>query len=662
MNNSIPRPGVTFGIYPELADKTSHFVSTTQPSQRQTKKWKTKYRLKKTKSIAQQVISIGETLQSFSESDLQQELDDVRYQLMRTGLEEKNIIQSFALIREFAARSIGYRHHNVQIQGAWVMINDGLAEMETGEGKTFTATLVAGTTALAGIPTHVMTANDYLAERDANNMESLYQRLNVSVGIAVSHFDEEKRKHAYDCDITYCTSQQVAFDYMRDRMVLKNQDSRLQKLLSQLPHTNLQPTLFLKGLCFAIVDEADSIFADDAINPLVIAKDNSNPEQEKIYHQANIVASNLKPDIDFILQTNKNTILITEAGELTISEMVKEWTGLWKAKRRSLFLIDLALKARYVLNRDVDYLVKDNKIIIISENSGRQMVDRSWSLGLQQLVECKENCPMSGERETLSSLTYQRFFRRYIKLAAMTGTAKSIRKELKHIYQLEFVSIKPFKSVIRQYAGCRIFFSDEEKWKYCLSKIRSLHEMGRPILIGCRTVAFSNHVSGLLQHENLDHRVLNALQDEDEAQKISLAGELGAITVVTNMAGRGTDIELTAQSKELGGLHVMVVEPNDNRRIDRQLVGRCARQGDPGSYEVVFSLDNEWFRRFYPAWIMRLFCVFAKNKNCFKSSVARNMVTFPQWMIENKMMSSRKALLKREEIIGNLLSFSGRQD
>jgi len=662
MPNYIPKPGITLGLYPEYHSDKNNMSPVRKKSS--FKLSSTPYhKMSRLKKIVKKITLEGETLKSMELQFIKQKLDDVRFDMIRNGLNDSSLIKSFAIIREISFRVLGMRHHDVQVMGAWVMINDMLIEMDTGEGKTLTATLAAGTAALAGIPTHIMTVNSYLARRDAKIMTPLYHELGLTVGVATELEPDEQRRQAYKQDITYCTSKQIAFDYLRDRTILKDENTRLHHQLTQLPQEFGQTkNLFLRGLCFAIVDEADSILADEALNPLVIASEESNPEQEKFYHQAVSIVKKLVVDVDFTVNKKLFQVVITSIGEQKIENMSCSLDGIWKGKQRRKHLCELGLSALYLYERDRHYLVEDNKIVIIDQNTGRTMGDRSWEHGLHQLVESKEDCPITGQRKTLAKLTFQRFFRRYLKLTGMSGTIVELKKELQFTYGLKVVRIPNHNLNCRVSWPTRVYTKEQYKWTACVRRIKQLHKQGRPILIGTRSVLESEYLSELLNEYSLPHHVLTAKNTEREAEITALAGKLGSIVVATNVAGRGTDIQLDSQTKDIGGLHVMVVEHNDAMRIDRQLFGRCARQGDPGSYEVLLSLESNIVQQFYPKWFLKLVFIFSTRLGSLPRWTGKKIIRLPQMMIERSQRRVRYSLLKADEQLGKLLSFSGRQD
>ncbi|MDX1824687.1 MAG: preprotein translocase subunit SecA, partial [Thiohalomonadales bacterium] len=590
-------------------------------------------------------------------------LSALRQRLHTEGLTEELIIRSFAIVRETADHVLGQRHYDVQLIGGWIMINGMLAEMNTGEGKTLTATLPACTAAFAGIPVHVITANDYLVERDAREMEPLYNALGLSVGTVIEGMDQDARQKAYACDITYCTNKQVAFDYLRDRLTIGRQASRRQLEVERLHSSNARiDRLLLRGLCFAIVDEADSVLIDEARTPLVISRTSTNPLEVQTYQQALQLAQQLHPEDDFSIRPQERTIQLTEAGKSRLATLSQPLKGIWSGQRRREYLVKQALSALHLFVRDKHYLCRDGKVQIIDENTGRVMADRSWELGLHQLIETKEGLALSGSKETLARISYQRFFRRYLRLAGMSGTAREVATELASVYGLPVVKVRPHRPSQKKTHPDWVFRTVERKWSEVLKRIKEIHKSGRPILVGTKSLADSEYLSSLLSKAKMQHRVLNAKQDAREAEIIAQAGQTGRITVATNMAGRGTDISLGAGVAERGGLHVIATERHEAGRIDRQLFGRCGRQGDPGSYEAIVSLQDELLKMYLPARIQRMIESKDDETRARIGRWGRSLIRLAQYRAQRQHRQIRRDLLKADEVLTNSLAFTGRAE
>ncbi len=584
--------------------------------------------------------------------------------LRKEGYKKELVAQVFALVREVASRKIGIRHFGVQLIGGLVLLNGMVAEMETGEGKTLTATLPACTAALAGVPVHIITVNDYLADRDANWMEPVYRALGLSVGTIKHGMGPEARRAAYRCDITYCTNKEVTFDYLRDRIVLWDRPSQIRLRVERLYGERSRVRhLLLRGLHFGIVDEADSVMIDEARTPLIISAEGDSDDEQSVYQQALGLARKLVPGKDFLVLETERSLEITDQGKSRIEEIGSWDVKMFINRQQREELARQALVALNLFSRDKHYLVKDGKVQIVDEYTGRLMPDRSWERGLHQLIEIKENCEVTKRKETQARISYQRFFRRYLQLAGMTGTAREVAGELWSIYRLRVVTVPTNKPLHRNYLSNQVYPTAGRRWESVVSRISNMYRKGRPVLVGTRSVAASEHLSRLLGNAGLPHRVLNARQDKEEAEIIAQAGEYSRITVATNMAGRGTDIRLAQGVAELGGLHVIATERHEARRIDRQLFGRCGRQGDPGTCEAVVSLEDELLTVYINKLLQWLVAVVLKRPD----------TPIPQWMgnillsraqraAERLHARMRHSLLKMDEQLGDALAFSGRPE
>lgn len=612
-------------------------------------------------NIVEHVNSLGDKLKGMSEDDLKKQVEQLSRDLKSSGLKFDLVVQTFALVREFADRRLGMRHFDVQLIGGWVLLNSMIAEMETGEGKTLVATLPACTAALAGIPVHIITVNDYLANRDAGWMKPIYEAFGLSVGIISQGMSIEDRRRAYRCDITYCTNKEIVFDYLKDRLLLGQQPGHIQMRLERLSGSSARLNqLLLRGLCFAIVDEADSVLIDEARTPLIISGPVDNNYEVQIYRQAMELAEKLKSHEDYSIDLSKKTLELTDQGKLYLKQMAEPFGGIWAGKHRREELIRQALTAKNLFSRDRDYLVRNNKVQIIDEYTGRVMADRSWERGLHQLIEVKEGCNVSTQNETLARISYQRFFRRYHYLAGMTGTAREVANELWSVYRLHVVSIPTNKPLMRHACPFRVFKKAEEKWDSIVKKISQLYKLGRPVLVGTRSVAASEYLSNLLNEAGLSHRILNAKQDKEEAEIIAQAGQKSQVTIATNMAGRGTDIRLGEGVKELGGIHVIATELHDARRIDRQLFGRCGRQGDPGSFEAIISLEDNLFVGNLGKPFGRIVSHWVKTGSPFGCWLGKMFSKFVQHSAQSRHFQIRRDLLKFDESMENAIAFSGR--
>jgi preprotein translocase subunit SecA len=580
------------------------------------------------------------------------------------GYKKELVAQVFALVREVAGRTIGLHHFDVQLISGLVLLKGMVAEMETGEGKTLSATLPACTAALAGVPVHIITVNDYLADRDANWMGPVYRALGLTVGTIRHGMDPEARRAAYRCDITYCTNKEVTFDYLRDRILLWDRPSQIRLQVERLygERSRVRHVL-LRGLHFGIVDEADSVLIDEARTPLIISGEGDGYDEQSVYQQALGLARELVPGKDFSVLESERSLEITDQGKARIEEIGSWNTKMALNRQHREELVHQALVALNLFSRDKHYLVKDGKIQIVDEYTGRLMPDRSWERGLHQLIEIKENCEVTKQKETKARISYQRFFRRYLRLAGMTGTAREVAGELWSIYRLRVVSLPTNRPLQRSFLPDRIYPTAEQRWEAVVETISKMHRMGRPVLVGTRSVAASEHLSRFLWDAGLTHKVLNARQDKGEAEIIAQAGEHGRITVATNMAGRGTDIRLAPGVSELGGLHVIATERHEAIRIDRQLFGRCGRQGDPGTCEAIVSLEDELVTVYVSKILQWLVAVVLKRPNRFMAQWIGKLLFYrAQHTAERLHARMRHELLKMDEQLGDALAFSGRPE
>jgi preprotein translocase subunit SecA len=569
------------------------------------------------------------------------------------------VAQSFALVREVAGRTLGMRHFDVQLKGGWILLNGMVAEMETGEGKTLTATLAASTAALAGLPVHVITVNDYLTARDAELMGPVYRMLGLSVGVVVNGKEPAARRAAYACDITYCTNKELTFDYLRDRTAVGTQVNRIQLSIERLGGTQSRASrLVLRGLFFAIVDEADSVLCDEARTPLILSARADQAPERSMYETALTVAARLKSPSDFAVEGGERHVALTPEAKQKLAAWADALPGVFRGTRRREELITQALVATHVFSRDTHYLVRDEKVQIIDEYTGRILPDRSWEQGLHQMVEAKEGCPLTGQQTSIARMTYQRFFRRYLRLSGMTGTAQEIAPELWSVYRLPVVRVPTNRPVQRRDLGEQVCATPAEKWRATVARVREVTAAGRPVLVGTRSVGASDELSRLLTEAGLEHQLLNARQDKQEADIVAQAGQQGRVTVATNMAGRGTDIRLGRGVEALGGLHVIATELHESRRIDRQLFGRCARQGDAGSFEAILSVEDDLSRVYLLPPLRALARRLAAGGG--SPALLRRLVRIAQARAERSHAAIRRDLLKIDEQVGDLLAFSGK--
>ena len=650
------------GVYPQAADvdegkferlvaPTTGFVTRTLRS-----------RQARFQPIIELIDTEGRELRHNSDTALHDLAAALRSVLRSSQTDQRVWARTFALTRELAERTLGMRPYDVQMIGGWIMLEGMVAEMQTGEGKTLTGTLPAAAVALTGTPVHVVSVNDYLVKRDAETMAPLYAALGLSVGLIQEDMQPDERRAAYACDITYVSNKQITFDYLRDRLTMGRHQNELRLRLERLhaPAPRLHQ-MVLRGLHFAIVDEIDSVLVDEARTPLIISREVGSEDDALVYEQALELAGDLEQDIDFRFVQHRRQVELTAEGREKLERRGVRLGGVWASGLYREELGGQALTAIHLFHRDTHYLVIDDKVQIVDEFTGRIMADRSWQRGLHQMLEVKEGCPLSGEKETLARISYQRFFRRYLRLAGMTGTAREVRGELWSIYKLAVTSVPTHKPDQKTAHRPAIFPTKEAKYAAILKRVKELNAVGRPVLVGTRSVAASEELSEILTNAGLEHQVLNARQDEREAEIVARAGERDRITVATNMAGRGTDIVLGPGVAELGGLHVIATEFHQARRIDRQLFGRCGRQGDPGSYQTIASLEDDLAEEMGPKAARLLRDSWRPNS---RGHVWLGSAMMGHWQrtIEAKHARTRRQLVKLDEQLGRALAFSGQAE
>ena len=540
--------------------------------------------------------------------------------------------EAFALCREAAWRVRGERAFDVQVLGSINLHQGKITEMKTGEGKTLTTVLPAYVNSLTGKGVHVVTTNEYLSDRNANWMKPIYDLLGVSVGVNLRDMTSKEKQDVYNCDITYSTNNEIGFDYLRDNMVV-NKEDRVQRPLN-----------------YCIIDEVDSILIDEARTPLIISggKANSN----SLYIEANRAVKNLKEDEDYTVDLKTKSVSLTEEGSKKI-EKILNIKNLYDIDNAGLVHhLNQALKANYAFAKDVDYVVSDGQVIIVDQFTGRLMQGRQYSDGLHQAIEAKEGVTINVETKTMATITFQNLFRMYNKLSGMTGTAKTEEEEFRNIYNMYVICIPTNKPVIREDLADLVYATEKGKYKAIINTVKEIHSKGQPILIGTISVESNEHLSGLLKKAGLPHEVLNAKNHEREAEIIAKAGEKGAITLATNMAGRGTDIKLGEGVKELGGLCVIGTERHESRRIDNQLRGRAGRQGDPGMSQFFVSFEDDLMRRFGTDRIkMMLQSLGVDDDMAIRSKTLTKSIETAQKRVEGNNYDIRKSLLDYDNVL-----------
>ena len=534
--------------------------------------------LEKFKKIADEVIKLDEEYSKLTDEELKAKTSEFRRRLSEGETLEDIKVEAFATAREAAYRVIGEKPYYVQILGGLAIHYGNIAEMKTGEGKTLTSTLPAYLNALSGEGVHIITVNEYLAGRDAEWMGEIYRYLGLTVGINYRELTPQDKKAAYDCDILYSTNNEIGFDYLRDNMVIKAKDR------------------VMRPLNFAIIDEVDSVLIDEARTPLIIS--GGSMKSANLYIQTDKFAKTLKENKGYIYDEKTKAVALDQEG-IEKAEKTFNIDNLYDINYTSLVhFINQALKANYAMKKDVDYVINDGKIVIVDSFTGRLMQGRQYSDGLHQAIEAKEGVEIQEETKTLATITFQNLFRMYKKLSGMTGTAKTEEEEFRDIYNMYVICIPTNKPVIRKDYGDLLFATKEGKYKAIVEEIKERHQKGQPVLVGTVAVETSELLSERLKRAKVPHEVLNAKNHAREAEIIAKAGEKGAVTIATNMAGRGTDIKLTDEVKELGGLCVIGTERHESRRIDNQLRGRSGRQGDPGFSQFCVSFEDDLMVRF----------------------------------------------------------------
>ncbi|MCQ2746579.1 preprotein translocase subunit SecA [Helicobacter pylori] len=593
------------------------------------------------KQYKKQVLAINAlepTYEKMSDVELQNAFEELkkRVRSVEKDLQEKTLLEvlpeSFAITREASKRILKMRHFDVQLIGGMVLNDGKIAEMKTGEGKTLVATLAVALNALKGESVYVVTVNDYLAHRDSKEMEPLYHFLGYSVGtITASVRDDDERLEIYSKDIVYGTNNEFGFDYLRDNMKY-SLEHKVQK-----------------SHAFAIVDEVDSILIDEARTPLII----SGPVDRRMenYNKADEVAKSMQVETDFTIDEKNRAILITEEG-IKKAENLFGVDNLYKIENAALsHHLDQALKANYLFFIDKDYIVANNEVVIVDEFTGRLSEGRRFSEGLHQALEAKEGVSIKEESQTLADITFQNYFRMFSKLSGMTGTAQTEATEFLEIYNLEVVSIPTNLAIKRKDLNDLIYKSEKEKFDAVILKIKELHDKGQPVLVGTASIEKSETLHALLKKERIPHTVLNAKQHTKEAEIIKDAGLKGAVTIATNMAGRGVDIKLTDEIKELGGLYIIGTERHESRRIDNQLRGRSGRQGDPGTSQFYLSLEDNLLRIFGSDRIKGVMEKLGlKDGEHIESKLVTRAVENAQKKVENLHFESRKHLLEYDDV------------
>ena len=599
------------------------------------KKWieSDRRELRRINKIADKVESYAKAMEELSDDQLKAKTDEFRQRYQKGESLDALLPEAFAVAREGARRVLGLYPFHVQIMGGIVLHEGNIAEMKTGEGKTLTATMPVYLNAISGKGVHVITVNEYLSKRDATEMGQLYNWLGCSVGINNSEMNPDEKRQAYQADIMYSTNSEIGFDYLRDNMAVYKEDQ------------------VQRGLNYAIVDEVDSILIDEARTPLIISGPGTGTS--KLYKQTDRFVKQLKNEVDYKIDLESKAVSLTDEG-IKKAEKYFNLKNLYDPENTALtHHLDQALRANYIMLLDKDYVVSDGEVLIVDSFTGRVMQGRRFSDGLHQAIEAKEGVKIQEENKTMANITYQNLFRMYSKLAGMTGTAKTEQEEFREIYNMETITIPTNRPVARKDEPDLLYPTLQSKFAAVVKRIKSLHAKGQPILVGTVAVETSEYLSHLLDQEHIPHVVLNAKNHAKEADIIKNAGQRGAVTIATNMAGRGTDIKLGPGVRELGGLAVIGTERHESRRIDNQLRGRSGRQGDPGLSQFYLSLEDDLMKRFggerIKAFLDRM--KVQGEDAVIKSRFLTRQVESAQKRVEGNNYDSRKNVLQYDDVM-----------
>jgi len=590
--------------------------------------------LKESEKVAEQVLALESKYRDFSDEALKEKTIEFKNQVQNGKTLDDILVEAFAVGREAAYRVTGELAYKVQVMGAYILNGGNIAEMKTGEGKTLTGVLVAYLNALSGDGVHIITVNEYLAARETQGQYGkVYTFLGLTLGLNIRVLTKPEKKEAYNCDIMYSTNSEVGFDYLRDHMVVHKEE------------------MVQRPLNFTIIDEVDSILVDEARTPLIIS--GGQKRTQSLYKQADMAVKSLREEDDYEIEIKHKGIQLTPEG-MTKVERKFGIDNLYDLKYVSLLhRVNQALRANFVMSKDVDYVVQENQVVIVDQFTGRLMKGRQFSEGLHQALEAKENVEVKKETTTMATITYQNFFRMYKKLSGMTGTAKTEEEEFRNIYNMYVVEVPTNKPIIRDDSPDLLFTTMEAKYKAIAAEITERHRKGQPLLVGTVSIESSELLSGLLKRHGVKHDVLNAKQHEREAEIVLNAGQKGAVTIATNMAGRGTDIKLGEGVVELGGLAVIGTERHESRRIDNQLRGRSGRQGDPGFTRFYLSAEDDLMRRFggerFRIMVEKVAGI--GDEKPIESKMISKTVESAQKRIEGNNFDSRKSILQYDDVV-----------
>ena len=601
---------------------------------------------------ASKVKKLEKKFISLNDSELKNEIQKYKALSARDILSKKDLFNAAAIVAEAAFRSMKMRPYKVQLAAALSLQSGCIAEMATGEGKSLTAAVAAVLIGWKGRGCHVMTSNHYLAVRDAEEFQALFKYCDLKAASINAESDNEERKAAYRADITYCTNKDVAADFLRDQLSLGSKQTSGRLLLNKINETNKESEPILTGLEYAIVDEADSVMIDDGVTPLLISTESRKAEDAMMYCTARDLAAKMVKGQFKIIEGK--TIELTEAGKKFITGETEKLGGVWKLKRRREELVVQGLKALKVFHKDKEYIVDDGKVVIVDQETGRTMPDRFWRNGMHQAVEAKEKLEISPAKDTCARISFQKFFRMYRFLCGMTGTASEAAAEFYSYYHMPVVKIPTHRKCLRKFIGHSFSLSEKAKWKKVAKEVQRWYGHKRPVLVGTASIKDSEILSELLTELEVEHQVLNAKNHLEESDIVKLAGQKGKVTVATSMAGRGTDIKLSETTREIGGLLVITTQLYHSHRVDRQLHGRCSRQGDPGAVKCFYSLEDEIIKQNLPIgqYLLKTFFF-------LPGFLLLPFFKIAQKFSVKKSRKQRKSVLKSDDWLEEILGFTG---
>ena len=612
------------------------------------------FRRSRLKQTLRKACKREEEIKALSDAALRSKIDDARAFLITSQLSTRALGDAVALVREVSRRTLGLRPHDEQLFAALTMLSGKLVEMATGEGKSLAAALTAAVGGLARVPTHVVTVNDYLAERDAEEMKPLFDWLGLSVGSIDHDATPDERRQIYLRDIVYCSNKEIAFDYLRDQVKIGQGTGDIRLRLRQMDGDTTDAPV-MRGLHFAVVDEADSVLIDEARTPLILSQE-TDVTAEALWAQTTFsLADKMFENIHYKVHKSEKRIELLDFGKDRLADFCKPLETLWHNKIQREHAVGQALTAREFFKEGDQYVIQEGKVVIVDEYTGRLMPERSWNDGLHQLVEYKEGLELTGRKLAIARTTYQKFFRRYLRLAGMSGTVQEVQREISAVYRIPTLRLPTRLPSKMRNLGTRITRKEEAKLDLIAARVEELRGRGQAVLIGTRTVGASDKISAHLTKKGVQHDVLNAVNADEEAEVIKDAGQPGRVTVATNMAGRGVHIHVPDAVIQAGGLHVMLTERHDSARIDRQLIGRTARQGQPGSFETILSLDDPLVTAIRTPIISTL----AQTPGLLGRPFAMMAFRRSQKKAEALNARARRQLIKMDRHLDRVLAFSG---